>query len=154
VGALLAFFAYEHWAYRYGELYTAFALSPERLHDYAQDYIVGGLFALHLIGFCAASAGLALLLRCERPIRWIAGASFTLYLFHVPLLHVVVALAPWPAETWPTRALVFIGVPLLVLALAEVTERRKAAWRRGILMLLSKQGWALPKPARGQAPGP
>ena len=52
------------------------------------------------------------------------------------LIHVVVALAPWPVETWPTRTLVFIGVPLLVLALAEVTERRKAAWRRGILALL------------------
>jgi len=155
VGTLIAFFAYEHWAYRYGELYTAFALSPERLHDYAQDYIVGGLFALHLLGFCAVPAPFAsLLLRCERPIRWIAGATFTLYLFHVPLLHAVVALAPWPAGTWPTRALVFIGVPLLVLALAEVTERRKAAWRRAILALLSKQGWAPPRPARGQAPGP
>jgi peptidoglycan/LPS O-acetylase OafA/YrhL len=153
VGALITFFTYEHWAYRYGELYAAFALSPERLHDYAQDYIVGGLFSLHLIGFCAVSAYLApLLARCERPIRWIAGATFTLYLFHVPLLHVVVALAPWPVETWPTRALVFIGVPLLVLALAEVTERRKAVWRRGILAVLSKQGWAPPRPARGQAP--
>jgi len=155
VGALIAFFAYEHGAYRYGELYTAFALTPERLHDYAQDYIVGGLFALHLLGFCAVSESLAsLLVRCERPIRWIAGATFTLYLFHVPLLHAVVALSPWPADTWPTRTLVFAGVPLIVLALAEVTERRKAAWRRGIVALLSKQGWALPKPARGQAPGP
>ena len=91
-------------------------------------------------------------LRAADPL--IAGATFTLYLFHVPLLHAVVALAPWPAETWPTRALVFIGVPLLVLALAEVTERRKGVWRRGILAVLSKQGWALPRPARGQAPGP
>ena len=136
-GALIAFFAYEHEAYRYGELYSAFALSEERLHDYAQDYIVGGLFSLHLIGFCAVSAWLApLLARCERPIRWIAGATFTLYLFHVPLIEAVVALAPWPADTWPTRLLVFIGVPLLVLALAELTERRKAAWRRAILALL------------------
>ena len=40
--------------------------------------------------------------------------TFSLYLFHVPLIHVVVALAPWPADTWPTRALVFFGVPLMV----------------------------------------
>ena len=81
-----------------------------------------------------------LLVRCERPIRWIAGATFALYLFHVPLIEAVVALAPWPPESWPTRALVFIGVPLIVLALAEVTERRKAAWRRAILALLMVGG--------------
>ena len=35
---------------------------------------------------------------------------------------------------------VFIGVPLIVLALAEVTERRKDAWRRVILALLTIGG--------------
>ncbi len=78
VGALVAFLLYEQVAWRYGELYSAFAFSPERLHDYAQDYIVGALFSLHLFGFRAASgAATPLLLRLERPIRWIAGATFS-----------------------------------------------------------------------------
>ncbi len=71
MGALLSFFVYEHWASPVtARLYSPSALSPERLHDYAQDYIVGGLFALHLIGFlhAASAESLALLLRCERPI--------------------------------------------------------------------------------------
>ena len=141
IGALIAFLLYEQVATRYGELYSEFSFSPERLHDYAQDYIVGILFSLHLYGFRAASAGSApLLLRLERPIRWIAGATFSLYLFHVPLIETVVALAPWPVTSGPTRALVFIGVPLIVFALAEVTERRKAAWRRAILALLAVGG--------------
>lgn len=140
-GALIVLVLYLEDAHRYGELYTAFSLSPERLHDYAQDYIVAVLFTLHLIGFVAVSDWFApLLLRCERPIRWIAGMTFSLYLFHVPLIHVVVALAPWPADTWPTRSLVFFGVPLMVAALAQVTERRKAAWRRAILALLTLGG--------------
>ena len=141
VGALIAFEHYEQDAYRNGEIYTEFSFSPERLHDYAQDYIVGGLFALHLFGFRTVSGAFApLLSRLEKPIRWIAGATFSLYLFHVPLIEAVVALSPWPASAWPTRALVFIGVPLIVLALAEVTERRKAAWRRAILALLALGG--------------
>jgi len=145
VGALIVFIVYEQDAYRYGEIYSAFSFSSERLHDYAQDYIVGGLFALHLFGFRAVSATFAPLLRqLEQPIRWIAGATFSLYLFHVPLIEAVVALSPWPASAWPTRALVFIGVPLIVLALAEVTERRKAAWRRAILALLAFGGIGKP----------
>ena len=140
-GTLIVFALYEQDAHRYGEIYTAFSFSAERLHDYAQDYIVGGLFSLHLIGFGAISGAFApLLLRCERPIRWIAGATFALYLFHVPLIEAAVALSPWPANTWPTRAVVFIGVPLIVLALAEVTERRKAAWRWATLALLTIGG--------------
>jgi peptidoglycan/LPS O-acetylase OafA/YrhL len=145
VGALIAFILYEQDAHRYGEIYSEFSLSSERLHDYAQDYIVGGLFALHLFGFGAVSAAFATLLRrLEKPIRWIAGATFSLYLFHVPLIEAVVAVSPWPASAWPTRALVFIGVPLIVLALAEVTERRKGAWRRAILALLAFGGIGKP----------
>jgi peptidoglycan/LPS O-acetylase OafA/YrhL len=145
VGALIAFILYEQDAHRYGEIYSEFSLSSERLHDYAQDYIVGGLFALHLFGFGAVSAAFATLLRrLEKPIRWIAGATFSLYLFHVPLIEAVVAVSPWPASDWPTRALVFIGVPLIVLALAEVTERRKGAWRRAILALLAFGGIGKP----------
>ncbi len=140
-GALIAFLLYEQVATRYGELYSAFSFSPERLHDYAQDYIVGALFSLHLYGFCAISGAFApVFRRLERPIRWIAGATFSLYLFHVPLIETVVALAPWPVTSWPTRALVFIGLPLIVFALAEVTERRKAAWRQAILALLAVGG--------------
>src|SRR5215469_1681333 len=75
-GALIAFILYEQIAYRTGELYSEFSFSPERLHDYAQDYIVGVLFALHLYGFRAVSGAFApLLLRLERPIRWLAGAT-------------------------------------------------------------------------------
>ncbi len=100
------------------------------------------LFTLHLIGFVAVSDWFApLLLRCERPIRWIAGMTFALYLFHVRLIHVVVALAPWPADTWQTRSLVFFGVPLMVAALAEVTRAAsKAARQRAILALLTLGG--------------
>jgi len=145
VGAPIAFVLYEQDAYRYGEIYAAFSLSSERLHDYAQDYIVGGLFALHLFGFRAVSGAFApLLRRWEKPIRWIAGATFSLYLFHVPLIEAAAALSPWPASAWPTRGMVFIGVPLIVLALAEVTERRKAAWRRGIVGLLAFGGIGKP----------
>jgi peptidoglycan/LPS O-acetylase OafA/YrhL len=136
-GSLAALIADACLATRTGEIYESFTLGAVRLHDYMQDYVIAGLFALHLY----AASGLAgtfpaFLARRARPIRWLGGATFSLYLFHLPLIHVVVALVPWPETSWITRTLVFLGVPLLALGLAELTERRKSAWRRALLWVL------------------
>jgi peptidoglycan/LPS O-acetylase OafA/YrhL len=125
---------------RYHEIYDPFAFTWTRFNDYGLDYAVGGLFALHLLGFRALSAARPGLLRdVARPARWLSGATFTLYLLHLPLIHALVAVSPWHADTWRTRLLVYLGTPLLVLLLAEVTERRKTAWRQAIARLV--QPW-------------
>jgi len=116
--------------WREGNIYDPFALTVARLADYAQDYLVGALFVLVLVGARGARITLP-----ERPVRWLAGATFTLYLTHLPMIRAVVAVSPWPAESWATRGLVLLGVPLAVLALAEVTERRKTLWRNGLRRL-------------------
>lgn len=96
-----------------------------------QDYIVASLFALHIIGVHGWSQGRAALPeRIAAPVRWIAGATFTLYLLHVPVAQFLAAVAPWPATHWGTRALVILGTLGAIFALAEVTERRKTTWRR------------------------
>ncbi len=128
--------AYTAWGTRHGEIFGAFAFTGERFHDYLQDYIVGGLFAASLVGFRGLSVRFpGRLKRIERPARWLAGATFTLYLFHQPLIHVLVAISPWPVTTWETRGLVYVVVPAIVLAVAEVTERRKEWWRQAFLSL-------------------
>ncbi len=95
-GSLLGLAANIVWGSRYGEIYGEFELTAARMHDYVQDYIVGLLFAANLVGFRAIS-GLfpGTLERVARPIRWLAGATFTLYLLHQPLIHFLVAVAPW-----------------------------------------------------------
>jgi peptidoglycan/LPS O-acetylase OafA/YrhL len=105
-----------------------------------QDYSVGLLVAANLLGVHALAQRLGpLLARVARPIAWLAGASFTLYLLHYPLIHFLAAASPWPAGAWPTRLLVFIAAPLVVLAVAEVTERRKHAWRRAFATLAGER---------------
>ena len=71
--------------------------------------------------------------RLASALRWTAGATFTLYLTHMPIGRFLAAVSPHddPAG-WPHRALVLGGVLLAALALAEVTERRRAVWRRGV----------------------
>lgn len=117
--------------------YSPFAATPACVGAMAQDYAVGALVAAQLLGVHALSHRLApLLARVARPAAWLAGASFTLYLLHYPLIHFLAAASPWPVAEWPTRLLVFVGAPLLVLAVAQVTERRRLVWRRAMAALL------------------
>ncbi|MCW3476907.1 acyltransferase family protein [Limobrevibacterium gyesilva] len=134
---IVGFAVYETEAVRYHEIYDPFELTPTRLHDYALDHLVGVLFAVHLLGFRALSATVpGMLDRLAGPARWLGGATFTLYLLHLPLIHALVAVSPWPVTSWATRGLVFMAPPVIVLALAEVTERRKHAWRERLAGLL------------------
>ena len=101
-------------------------------------YAVGVLFIFHLVGFRRIEHRLTTLLHgCEKPIRWTAGMTFSLYLYHYPLLMFLAAVLPGT----PSGMIYRIGViciPLLVMAgLAQITERQKSAWRRVIDVLVS-----------------
>lgn len=117
---------------RVGQIYDPFSLTAGRLLDYAQDYVTGGCFAVALVGMQSVGPLVGWLGGRMVFVRWAAGATFALYLFHVPLIRVIAATSPWAVGDWRTRGMVLIGVPLVVLLLAEVTERRKQAWRRGL----------------------
>lgn len=107
------------------------------LWDLRYDYGVGLLVAGQLVGVHALAPLLWRGLRpVAGPVAWLAGASFTLYLLHFPLLHFIAAASPWPQEYWASRLLVFSVPPLAALAVAAVTERRRDAWRRGVAALL------------------
>jgi peptidoglycan/LPS O-acetylase OafA/YrhL len=107
--------------------------------DFWQDALVGFAVAAHLLGLNAVAPAIGkLLLPCAGPIRWLAGRSFTLYLMQVPLLQLMLVLAPWPATSWRERLLIAWGALAIVVLLAEVTERRKAVWRRMFAFILSR----------------
>jgi len=116
-----------------------------------RDYLFGTLFALHLIGAAALAPALPAIPRqIGMGIQWAAGGSFTLYLLHYPVAMVLAAMLPWPAASWPARAVMFGGTLLAVMAVASVTERRKDAWRRKVAWLLHEPGahWKAPSPSK------
>ena len=47
--------------------------------------------------------GAALLWRYASAVRYIAGATFTLYLLHMPIMLFVVAVLPWVWKLWSCR---------------------------------------------------
>jgi peptidoglycan/LPS O-acetylase OafA/YrhL len=106
------------------------------------DYIIGALVALLIVGLANARLPLPGF-RFERAVRWLAGASFGLYLLHYPLLNFFGTVIPGPADGAMHRILLFVLTLGAALALARLTEQQKGALkrrlRRGFDAVLAKR---------------
>ena len=138
IGTLLAWGAYEGWGRKH---VAAIVTVPAFLKrdSLLEDYVVGALFIAHIIGFRAISTTFETTAkRIGKPLRWAAGATFTIYLLHLPVAQFLTTQLPWPPTSWQTRTVMFAGTLLTLFALAEVTERRKEPWKRGFKVLLAQ----------------
>lgn len=118
--------------------FSAVTLDFDRLKSTGQDYLIAALFSAHLIGFSTVSATFAPWLeRQARRIRWIAGATFSIYLAHLPVMHLLAAVSPWPKSSPWTLCLLLTVTPVACIAFAEVSERRKDSCRSLITFMLS-----------------
>jgi peptidoglycan/LPS O-acetylase OafA/YrhL len=121
------------------KIFAPFTMTSANLLSHLHYLTLGVLVAANIFGLYLSSNLLAPVAnRVGRQIGWLAGATFSIYLFHLPLLDFVATVSPWPVESWPTRALVYIGVPAVMFALAEVTERRKDLWKNGMLAIATR----------------
>jgi hypothetical protein len=100
------------------------------------DYILGLIVLLNFAAFRAASVRLGHgLVACSRLIRWAAGFTLSLYLFHRPLLLFYAALIKGPRG--PAFHVAVISLTLVsVLLLGHVTEHQKDRYRRLFLRLI------------------
>ena len=111
--------------------FTAVTFTPERLISTAQDYAVAAIFCMNIIGFVAISDTFTPWLeRHAKIIRWISGGTFSIYLAHLPIMHLLAAFSPWPRSSRYTLVLLVFVTPIACMAFAEVSERRKVIWRR------------------------
>lgn len=84
--------------------------------------------AVHLIGMASVAPDLPAVLR--RGVRWLAGASFSIYVMHYPVLHLMDAVLP---EDIALKPVLFIAVPLGVcLLFAALFERSLPLQRRAL----------------------
>jgi peptidoglycan/LPS O-acetylase OafA/YrhL len=148
-GSLAAWLSYELVAQHSGRLLVDVNAWFKRV-QVLQDYVVGTCFAVNLLGFQAAVHLLGRpLLPLARLIRWLAGATFALYLTHEPIAQFLVATSPWAVSDGRTRAAVLLGTLTLVFLLAAITERRKQDWRR-----LFERCWPAARLATNPNPSP
>ena len=105
----------------------AFGFSDEFLWS----YILAFLVVLHLWGMCNLTEKLeALLTRYESPIRWIAGGTFSLYLFHYPILQCLHTMPGFESTKLLHQLGLAITTIILCYLLAEISERRLKVWRK------------------------
>jgi peptidoglycan/LPS O-acetylase OafA/YrhL len=91
----------------------------------------GALMALHLYSLPSLGRYLApLMTAVERPIRWIAGATLSIYLYHYPLLHIFGAMAHvTPSSPIWVSATMLCCTLVCCIALSAVTESKKRTVR-------------------------
>ena len=97
------------------------------------DYVLGILVAVAFVSLASLSDIAAKVLTpVQRPVRWLAGATFTVYLMHYPLMQLLAALVPGSPRDPIRAAEMFLAMMALMLLLAEFTEKRKSIWARAI----------------------
>lgn len=110
--------------------FTPFDFSKVRLSSIAQDYFIAIAFSLSVIAYHGLSRHVSgTMLAMEKPIRFLAGGTFTLYLMHLPVLLCIAAVSPLE-KTSLGSALLLIGAAVVsCFGLAELFERRKNMWK-------------------------
>lgn len=112
---------------------------------FIMDYPLALIIAANFIGFRGIAHYFARpLLACERPIRWIAGYTFSLYILHQPLLLFYAAVI----NGNPAGRLFYaevVGATLLTIgAIGAFTEQKRhllKRWIRAQLLALTGSQW-------------
>ncbi|MCK1642984.1 acyltransferase [Bradyrhizobium sp. 157] len=105
-------------------------------------YPIGLAVAINLIGFSSVARHTEIKVfesgAISNSISWLAGASFTLYLMHLPLVFLAASVVPDIAKT-PTHGVVSIfAIYAITLILAEFGERRKVAFRNAARYIFTR----------------
>jgi peptidoglycan/LPS O-acetylase OafA/YrhL len=107
--------------------------------DFVGNYVVGMLVAANFVGFWRICGTFdAPLQRFRRPIRFMAGFTFSVYLFHMPLLHFFGALVQHDAASPASQAFILLATLASVLLLGLVTEQKKSVARRWVAAIVHK----------------
>ena len=101
---------------------------------FLSSYLIGGCAALHFVGFAAVGHRFERALSFAAPaIRHFAGFTFSIYLFHYPLLQFFTAATGGIADRTLKTSVILIGTLGVVYLVGSVTEKRKGEVKRLIL---------------------
>jgi len=112
--------------------------------QFISDYYLGVMLSLHFIGLRVLLARLNTVPgRLETTIRYLAGATFSIYLFHQPLLWFYSAVFSTVQEGIPRYQIVVPLTLVTIYILAIFTEQKKHMWKSLIeqfLVLIAQVG--------------
>lgn len=95
--------------------------------DFISNYFVGLLVAANFVGFWRVCGSFdALLQRLNIPIRFLASFTFSVYLFHMPLLHFFSALIRHDPTNAFDQTFILFSSFASALLLGTITEHKKS----------------------------
>lgn len=115
-----------------------------RLHfskRFLGDYLLAVLIAANFVGFRAIAGSFSgMLSALAAPIRKASSYTFSIYLFHLPLVFMFVIVFRSMGPGLARLALVLASTLAVVVALGAITEQRKDGLRRWLLKVLPGGG--------------
>lgn len=114
-----------HWSYeQFGKRFIEHELVWS--NEFIAAYCIGLLVACNFIGFHAISTRVGpYLTAVDKPIRHWAGFTFSIYLFHYPLLQFLMAILPLDPKSPFSIGVLFCATILACRLVGEFTEKRK-----------------------------
>jgi len=118
--------------------------TPNQMFGFADEflwnYILAALVAVHLAGvFALAGQARRISAKNEARIRWLAGGTFSLYLFHYPIMSFLHVLPGYDAQNMLHFSLLAVATVFICYALAELSERRLKQWKSMLSSVFSLQ---------------
>jgi peptidoglycan/LPS O-acetylase OafA/YrhL len=106
--------------------------------QFISDYYLGIVLSLHFVSLRVLLARVGEVPgRLQSTIRYLAGATFSIYLFHQPLLWFYSASFSWVAEGIPRYLVVVPFTIVSTYVLATFTEHKKDLWKGWVEQLLA-----------------
>jgi peptidoglycan/LPS O-acetylase OafA/YrhL len=91
------------------------------------DWGYGTVIALNIWSFSASAFIAEISPMLEKPIKYLSSITFTLYLFHLPMLDFVAATVPYDRTSYLQIIPILVGIVFVVSLFAIITEKQR--WR-------------------------
>lgn len=102
-----------------------------------QDFLLGVLIALLLISVRGFSVTRLVNSKLAATIRYLAGTTFTLYLFHVPMLYFCYAFFTPDKNSMVETSAIAVAILLLCIPLSYIGERQGYTYRKIFLSIFN-----------------
>jgi peptidoglycan/LPS O-acetylase OafA/YrhL len=108
---------------------------------FLSDYLLAGIVFMNFVGMRRVAFRVAGLFHAlEKPIRLLAGFTFSIYILHQPLIYFFTALINLPTSGYQRYAAVMTCVAISIWLIGSVTEMRRFAMRRWLLLVSRPKG--------------
>lgn len=117
-------------------------------NEFLWNGLIGILICCHLFAVGRLTLGESRAFPAARTIKWIAGASFSLYLVHYPALQLLHAILPHEFAPVLRHAMLLLGAVAISLVFAQLFERTLGSFRKSVTALF--QTWMPQKSLAGK----